>query len=141
VMAMYKAVGLNVKLKMVEASVYRPWNNKPYPTNAGPYILQKSHDNTAGDASFTAFYNYHCKGLGSPMCDKTADDLIEKAEVAQGEERRKLFQAAFKRIYEDIVPNVMLFHLVGYARVGKRINFKPSTATIGEIQLSEITFK
>jgi peptide/nickel transport system substrate-binding protein len=141
VLTMYKAIGLNVKLKILEAGVFRPYENKPFPTNVGPYLAQKKHDNNKGDAAFTAFYNYHCNGISSSACDKKLDELIEKAEVAQGEERRTLWQAAFKRIYEEIVPQVMLFHMVAYARVGKRINFKPSLATVSEIQLAEISFK
>jgi peptide/nickel transport system substrate-binding protein len=99
------------------------------------------HDNNYGDAAFTVFFNFHCRGNVSTMCDKTADDLIEKAQVSTGEERKSLWQAAFKRIQEDVVPNVMLFHMVAYARVGKRINYKPSMATNNEIQLAQITFK
>ncbi len=75
------------------------------------------------------------------MCDKKVDDLIEKAQAAMGEERKTLWRAIFKRIHEEIIPNVFLFHLVGYARVGNRINFKPSIATVNEIQLAQITFK
>jgi peptide/nickel transport system substrate-binding protein len=141
VMTMYKAVGLNVKLKMLEQGPWKKYQDKPYPTNAGPYLLQKSHDNTLGDAVFTVFFNYHCKGEMSSLCDKTADDLIEKAQVATGEERRNLWRAAFKRIYDEMIPNVMLFHMVGYTRVGKRISFKPSLAITSEIQLAQITFK
>ena len=137
-MGMYKAVGLNTKLKMLETGAFRPYNLKPFPP--GPYILQKSHDNNKGDAAFTAFYNYHCKGLASTFCDKTVDDLIEKAQVATGEERRGLWRAAFKRIHEVIIPDVALFHMVGYCRVGKRINYKPSLTTNCEIQLAQITF-
>jgi peptide/nickel transport system substrate-binding protein len=141
VLTMYKAVGLNAKLKMYEVGVWRSHQNKPFPTNIGPYIMQRSHDKNKGDAGFTVFYNYHCKSNQSSMCDKAADDLIEKAQVAIGEERKNLWRAAFKRIHEEIIPDVILFHMVGYARVGKRINFKPTMATTSEIQLSEITFK
>jgi peptide/nickel transport system substrate-binding protein len=141
VMTMYKAVGFNMKLKMLEKGVFQKWRNKPFPTNVGPYILQNSHDNNFGDAVFTAFYHYHCKGDISSECDKMVDDLIEKAQVATGEERRNLWRAAFKRSHEEVIPNVMLFHMVGYSRVGKRINFRPSIATNSEIQLARITFR
>ena len=141
VMTMYKAVGLNVKLKFFEAAGYRPYQGKPYPKNVGPYIVLISSDNNRGDAAFTVFFKYHCKGAHSVICDKTMDELIEKAQVATGEERRKLWQAAFKRVHEDIVPEVMLYHMVGYARVGKRIDFKPSIVTTCEIQLAHLTFR
>ncbi len=140
-MTMYKAIGLNVKLRMYEKAVFERYRYKPFPTNVGPYIMQNSHDNNFGDAVFTAFLHHHCKGDASSTCDKKVDELIEKAQISMGEERRTLWRAAFKRIQEDIIPNVMLFHMVGYSRVGKRINFKPSIATNSEVQLAKITIK
>ncbi len=141
VMAMYKAVGLNMKLKMVEDAVHNTYQRQPYPTNVGPFLVESAHDNNSGDAVFTLPKSYSCKGTTSPMCDKSLDALIDKGQVATGEERRKIWQAVFKRIHDDIVPDVMLFHLVGYCRVGKRITYKPSLATNVEIQLAQITFK
>jgi peptide/nickel transport system substrate-binding protein len=141
VMTMYKAVGLNVKLKFFEQQVLDGYRRHPFVNTVGPYIVQEAHDNNSGDAVFTIVGKYHCKGINSTMCDKTVDDLIEKARVTLGEERGKLWRAAFKRIYEEVVPDVILFHLVAYARVGKRINFKPSIATVGEIPLAQMTFK
>jgi len=140
-MTMYKAVGLNVKLKMFESTIVRTYRYKPRPVNSGPYVLELMHDNNAGDAVFTAFSQYHCKGDSSFMCDKTLDDFIEKAQVATGEERRTLWRAAFKRLHEELIPEVMLYHMVQYARVGKRINFKPTFTSILELPLSQITFK
>jgi peptide/nickel transport system substrate-binding protein len=139
VMNMYKAVGLNVKLKMLEVSIQKPYENKPFPP--GPYIVQKMHDNNRGDAAFTVYYQYHCKGTSSPVCDKALDELIEKAEVATGDARKSLWRSVFKRIHEEIISEVMMFHMVGYSRVGKRINYKPSVATTSEIPLAQITFK
>jgi peptide/nickel transport system substrate-binding protein len=141
IMSMYNAVGFRVKLRMLEAGAVMPYRYTPYPKNAGPYLMLLSHDNNFRDAVFTFYYNYHCKGNSSSMCDKTVDDLIEKAQAASGEERKKAWQAAFKRIHEEIIPNVMLFHMVAYTRVGKRISFKPSIATNAEIPLSQITFR
>ena len=43
--------------------------------------------------------------------------------------------------WSEIIPQVPLFHMVAYARVGKRINFKPNLATVMEIPLAQITFK
>jgi peptide/nickel transport system substrate-binding protein len=138
-MNMWKAVGLNVKLVVREQAVFNHYREKPFPP--GPYLLLNMHDNTKGDAAFSVFFFYHCKGNASNTCDKTEDDLIEKAQAATGDERQKLWQAAFKRVYEDLVSDAMLFHLVGYTRVGKRINFKPSMASTLEFPLSEISFK
>jgi peptide/nickel transport system substrate-binding protein len=141
VMTMYKAVGLNVKLRMLESGAFAPYRDKPYPTNIGAYLLQKQDDNSRGDAAFTVFQKYHCNGFQSPVCDKALDGLIEKAQVAIGEERKNLWRSVFKNIYEEIIPDVMLYHMIGYARIGKRINFKPTMATVNEIPIEQITFK
>jgi peptide/nickel transport system substrate-binding protein len=138
-MSMYRAVGLNITLRIFELGRQKKYEDRPFPP--GPYITVKMHDNNKGDAGFTVYYNYHCKGVASSMCDKEVDALIEKAQVASGEERRSLWQAVFKRAHEEIIPSVVLFHMVGYCRVGKRINYKPSLATNNEIKLEQITFK
>ena len=44
-------------------------------------------------------------------------------------------------IYEDMVAHVWLYHMVGYSRVGSRIDFKPSISTNSEIQVSKMTLK
>jgi peptide/nickel transport system substrate-binding protein len=139
VMTMYKAVGFNVKLKMFERSVWRTYNNKPFPP--GPYVVQKQHNNDKGDAGFTVIYAYHCKGITSSLCDKKVDALIEKAQVATGDERKNLWREVFKRVHEEIISDVILFHMIGFCRVGKRINFKPTIANTSQIELAPITFR
>jgi peptide/nickel transport system substrate-binding protein len=137
---MYRAVGLNnVKLKMMETGVHKPYDKKPFPE--GPYMLEALHGNEMGDAAYTVFGRYHCEGDKSHTCDRTLDELIEKAQVATGEGRRTLWRAAFKRIHEDVVSNVFLFHMVGFTRVGKRINYKPSIAISNGLELAQITFR
>jgi len=138
---MYKAVGFNMKLRSMERGALRPYENKPFPTDVGPYLVHKTHDNNKGDAVFTVFFKYGSSGTQSATSDKELDDLIAKAQVATGEERRKLWQAAFKRIQVDIISDVILYHMVSYFRVGKRINFEPSWMKLSEIPVKLITFK
>jgi peptide/nickel transport system substrate-binding protein len=140
IMTTYRAVGLNVKVKMVEVGIWETnYRRKPFPQNAGPYLIQMSHDNNFGDAGFTSYYAYGCKGTASSLCDKRVDDLIEKAQVASGEERKKLWQTVFKYTREDIVADVMLYHMVAYCRFGKRIKFEPSLLKNIDIPIAQIT--
>jgi peptide/nickel transport system substrate-binding protein len=125
---------------MVESGQYRAYHFKPYPKDL-LYLVQKQHNNSYGDAVFSVFNQYHCNGNQNQFCDKSLDEMIEKATVSTGEERRKLWQTIFKRLHEEIIPNVELFHMVGFARIGKRINFKPSLATVSALPLEQITFK
>jgi len=140
-MAMFQAVGFNVKMKMFDVGVWNDYITKPFPKDLGPNLLQGQHDNNNGDPVFTVYNKYASKGSQSTTNDKKLDDMILKAQTASGEERVKLWQAVFYRINEEIICDVPLFHMVGYTRVGKRINFKPSIATNSELQLAQITFK
>jgi len=136
---MYRAVGFKIKIRMMEKGAYQKWRDKPYP--AGAYLIPNQHGNAAGDATFSVFSKYHSKGKMCVNSDKKLDELIEKAQVATGEERQRLFHEVFYRVEQVVIPSQMLFHMVGYARVGERINFKPTIVTNEEIPLAQITFK
>jgi len=140
-MAMLQAVGFKVKLRMLEVAEWLDILTKPYAENRGPVLLQAQHDNNNGDAVFSVFNKYACKGAQATTCDPKLDALIEKASTLSGDERRKTWQEVFRIINEDLVSDVWMYHMVGYSRVGKRINFTPSISTNSELHLQEITFK
>ncbi|MNC92568.1 hypothetical protein D3C83_90210 [compost metagenome] len=91
---------------------------------------------------FTVYTKYGCEGRQSTMCSKTVDELAAKAAALPiGPERVKMWQEIFRIVYEDEIGDIPLFHMVGYARVGKRIKYTPSIATNTEVELARITFK
>jgi peptide/nickel transport system substrate-binding protein len=139
--AMYQQIGLNVDLQMVEVAQWVDLATKPHAEDRPPMLIQEMHDNNSGDAVFTVYFKYHSSGAQADANDPELDALIEKATAATGDERRQLWQEAFRMIAEDIVPDVPLFHMVGYTRVGERIDFQPSISTNSELQLSQISFK
>ncbi len=139
--AMYQGVGLNVKLKMLEVAEWVDILTKPYAEDRGPVVQQSQHDNNNGDAVFTVYNKYHSDGAQSTIGDPMLDDVIERAGKATGDERRALFQEAFAIINDKIIADVPMYHMVGYTRVGSRINFKPSISTNSELQLAQMTFK
>lgn len=140
-MNMYRAVGLNVKFKNMEAGQYTRYQVKPFPTTDEAYLLMDQHDNSKGDAQFTAYYLYSCDGMSSPFCDKSLDEQIQKAQGSADAERARNFQTVFKRVQEDVVSEVVLYHMVGYTRVSPRINYKPDIFTSNQIRLDKISFK
>jgi peptide/nickel transport system substrate-binding protein len=140
-MAMFQAVGFKVKLRMLEVAEWLDILTKPYAEDRGPVLLQAQHDNNNGDPVFSVFNKFACKGAQATTCDTKLDALIEKASTLSGEERSKTWQEVFRVINEDLVSDVWMFHMVGYSRVGKRINFTPSISTNSELHLEEITFK
>jgi peptide/nickel transport system substrate-binding protein len=99
------------------------------------------HDNSKGDPSFTMFFKYHSKGTQSGYSDPKVDDLIARASAATGDERAKLWSELIAYVHDDLVADVLLFHMVGYSRVSERLDFKPSIATNSMLQLSEIGIK
>lgn len=138
--AMYQAVGLNIRLRMTEASEWYDLLFKPYAEDRPPNLFQEQHDNNNGDAVFTIFVKYHSQGGQSTISDPELDDLIDRAGRATGEERTRLYQEAFRRIHEELVPDVSLFHMVGFTRVNPRLKFRPSISTNSELQLAHIGF-
>jgi peptide/nickel transport system substrate-binding protein len=140
-MAMLQDVGFNVKLNMLEVGEWVDVYTKPYAEDRPPQLVQTQHDNNNGDAVFTVFFKYHSDGAQSVLSNKELDALIEKATVSTGEERQKTWQEAFRMIHEDLVPDIMMFHMVGYTRVGPRVDFTPDISTNSELQIAKVKFK
>ena len=140
-LAWYQAIGLNVKLRMLEIAEWIEIHSQPFAADRGPNLVQTQHDNNSADAVFTVYYKYACNGANSTVCNPELDEKIARAATLTGDERRKAYQEIFRYVYLDQVYDVMMFHMVGYSRVGERINFKPSIATNSELQISQVTFK
>jgi peptide/nickel transport system substrate-binding protein len=152
ILAMYTAVGLNVKLKMVEVSL---WNNHNAHPNKGPLtpeadaklkergplLLGHMHDNNVGDPVFSMMPKYGCKAQTSPHCIPELDKKIEAAtQTPVGPQRTKLWEETMAIVHDNAL-DVFLFHMVGFARVSPKIKFVPTAATNSEILLEQITFK
>lgn len=141
ILAMFQDVGLNVRLQMTEVAEWVDLYTKPFAQDRPPNLVNAMHDNNSGDAVFTVFFKYHTDGAQSALSDPRVDALIAKATVAINPERQKLWQETFRLVNEEIVADVPLFHMVGYTRVGKKVNFTPSISTNSEIQIATITFR
>ncbi len=137
---MFHAVGFNTKLSMLEVAIWTSMIRKPFDEKRGPAIQNTVHDNNNGDPVFSVYAKFGCEGINSTMCNPELDKVITQASVSSGAERVKAWEKAFQMIFEA-VPDVMLFHQVGYSRVGSRLDFKPTIAMNSEIQLAQIKFK
>jgi peptide/nickel transport system substrate-binding protein len=140
--AMLTEAGFNVKLKMVEVSQWVDIYTRPYAEDRGPVLQQGQHDNNNGDPVFSVFFKYACEGPQSTTCDKQVDDGMKAASATPaGPERAKLWQEVFRRLHQDIVPDVQMFHMIGYSRVNPRIDFTPSISTNSELHIEDVKFK
>ncbi|MBB3149498.1 peptide/nickel transport system substrate-binding protein [Phyllobacterium trifolii] len=138
----WQQIGLNVKLEMVDKIQLSATRHKPFPTNRPtPTMVFETHDNAAGDAFYTMMVYYHSSGDLSNIADPALDKLLEKGSTSTGDERRKAFQEANLKIQQDIIPDVMLFHLESFIRVGPRVSYAPDFTTQGKLELADVTFK
>lgn len=139
VQAMLAAVGLNVRLNMMETSVWLKELLAPHAADRQPSLLQSQHDNTQGDAVFTIGPKYRSTGNQAMIADKRVDALIDKATAATGPERGAAFAEAFRLIETDIVADAPLFNMVGTVRVGPGVRYAPDVQTNNEIKLRTIS--
>ena len=66
--------------------------------------------------------------------------ILEASAIASGPERNAAWEKAFNYLYTEVVPDTLFFHMVGYVRVNKRINFIPTIETNTSVELSRVTF-
>jgi len=140
-LAMFQEVGFNMSLQMVEVAEWLEHYSQPFAEDRGPKIVTAMHDNANGDPVFSMYFKYASEGLQSGLTDAKLDAMIADATGATGAEREAKWSEAFKYIHEDIIADVMLFHMVGFSRVNPRLDFQPTIRTNSELQLSQIKFK
>ncbi len=140
-MSMWQEIGLNISLRQLEAADWVRYLDKPFPEGRGPTLFQQQHDNNTGDAGFTAPVMFLSEGQYSTIAVPELDAVLKKAMAATGEEREKLFQEAFLKVHDEIVADVPMYHMIGYVRVGSRLDWKPDLKTNSEIALAQIKLK
>lgn len=140
-LAMYQDAGFNMKLEMVEVAEWLERYAKPFPEGRGPELIEAQHDNANGDPVFSMYFKYHSDGQQSGITDPKVDEMIAAATAATGDERAAKWKELFGYLHEDLIADVMLFHMVGFSRVNERLDFKPTIRTNSELQLSQIEFK
>jgi peptide/nickel transport system substrate-binding protein len=138
---MMQEVGFNVEVQMVEVAQQEEIYSKPFKEGRPPQMLAVQHDNSRGDPVFSMFFKYASEGRQSGIADPKVDEMIERATAATGEERAKSWSDLFAYLHDEVVPDVLLFHMVSYARVGDRISFTPTIATNSQLELANISFK
>jgi peptide/nickel transport system substrate-binding protein len=137
---MLQDVGFTVEVQMVEVAQQEELYSKPYPEGRPPQMLAVQHDNSRGDPVFSMYFKYASDGRQSGIADPKVDEMIATATTATGEARTAAWQELFAYLHDEVVPDVLLFHMVSFARVGDRIEFVPTIATNSQLELADITF-
>jgi len=140
---MLDAAGFKTKVQIVEKAQWSELLNPPHlgPDERQAGVFLNTHDNAGGDAGTTLYYKYSSKPGISEIVDAELDQLIDEGLTQSGDERAATFAKAFARDYNDIVGNIPLFHLVGYARVSPKISWTPNSLTHTQVPVENITFK
>jgi|SaaInl7_200m_RNA_FD_contig_31_816857_length_1895_multi_14_in_0_out_0_1 peptide/nickel transport system substrate-binding protein len=138
--AMFNEAGLNVRAQMFEGAQKNKIQAKPFAEGRPPQIVMDQHDNTLGDPVVSMYSRFHSGGGQSKTSDPHIDFMIEYASSATGAERIWAWERTMEHV-NTLMPNVMLYHMVGYAAVGPRINFTPTVFTNSAIHVFTITFK
>ena len=138
---MLEDVGFTVEVQMLEVAQIEELYNKPFKEGRPPQMLAVQHDNSRGDPVFSMFFKYDCDGRQSGICDPHVDDLIARASAATDDERAELWSELFAYLHDEVIADVLLFHMVSFARVGDRIEFEPTIATNSQLELAHIGFK
>ena len=104
-------------------------------------MLAVQHDNSRGDPVFSMFFKYASEGRQSGIADPKVDEMITRASAATGDERAKDWPELIAYVHDEVVADVLLFHMVSFARVGDQIDFTPTIATNSQLELADIAFK
>lgn len=135
---MLNELGLNVKLEWFEAAAKNQMQVKPFDPDRRPQIYVDQHDNTAGDPVFTIPGRWTSDGSQSKLSDPELDAMVAEATAATGAERIAAWKAVAEKI-DALLPDAMMFHMVGFAAIGEGINYTPNMTTNSSIKLADFT--
>ncbi len=139
--AMLMDVGLNVRLEMMEPSVWLQHLLKPFDDETQGNLLASMSDNTMGDAVFTIGPKFRSDGNQATIEDPLVDALIDLGTNTTGTLRRNAFRLAYEYMQKEVIPTIDLMYMVSTARVAENVNYVPDVQSGNEIKLSTISFR
>ena len=138
-MAMWQEVGLDVDLTILDVAAWVDYDQKPFPEGIAPFMIQQQHDNASGDAFSSAYFYFDSDGQSSGLSDPEIDAMLDEAAGKTGEERAAMLREIFRVLHEDVIADIPMYHMVGYARIAPNVNWEPTIETNTQIVLSDIT--
>ncbi len=137
---MLNDIGLNVQLEWFEAAAKNKMQVKPFDPDRRPQIFVDQHDNTAGDPVFTIPSRWRSNGSQAKISDPELDRLIDEATEATGDDRVAKWKKAAEYI-DTQLPDAMMFHMVGFAAIGDRIDYTPNMTTNSSVRLADFSLR
>ena len=99
----FAEIGLNVKIEMMDTSNQLLYQLRPFPDDAGPYLLMIMHGNQAGDAAFTMDQYMLSDGAQASYGTPEFDKKIVAAEALTGQQRQDAFAKLFAEEPKEIM--------------------------------------
>ncbi|CAN5671043.1 ABC transporter substrate-binding protein [soil metagenome] len=134
-------LGLNVKIEMTDTAGTVEVQQRPFPADAGPYLLVIQHGNQAGDAAFSLDQYLLSNGFQSSGGSPELDDLITTAEAETGDAR----QAGLAKVFDEeptmVGQYAYLAHMNGVLGVAPGVSYTPDSATGDEMHLADMSPK
>jgi peptide/nickel transport system substrate-binding protein len=135
----FAEIGLNVKIEMMDTSNQLLYQLRPFPANAGPYLLMIQHGNQAGDAAFTMDQYMLSDGPQAAYGTPEFDKKIRAAEALTGQQRQDAFAQLFAEEPQEIMQMAYIAHMKGILGKSPRIDYSPNSATGDEMRLAEMS--
>jgi peptide/nickel transport system substrate-binding protein len=132
-------IGLNVKIEMMDTAAQLQYQLRPFPENAGPYLLMIMHGNQAGDAAFTMDQYMLSDGPQAAYGTTSFDAKIRATEALTGKARQDAFAKLFAEEPQEIMQMAYLAHMKGILGKSSRVDYVPNSATGDEMRLAEMT--
>lgn len=135
----FTEIGLNVKIEMMDTSNQLLYQLRPFPADAGPYLLMIQHGNQAGDAAFTMDQYMLSNGPQAAYGTPEFDKKIHAAEALTGQARQDAFAKLFGEEPQELMQMAYLAHMKGILGKSPRVDYVPNSATGDEMRLAEMT--
>jgi peptide/nickel transport system substrate-binding protein len=135
----FAEIGLNVKIEMMDTANQLLYQLRPFPENAGPYLLMIQHGNQAGDAAFTMDQYMLSDGPQAAYGTPEFDTKIRAAEALTGAARQDAFAKLFAEEPQDIMQMAYIAHMKGILGRSARVDYTPNSATGDEMRLAEMS--
>lgn len=138
--AAWTAIGLNIRIENVESGTWGQILLRPHQDGREPNILQSSHGNTTGDASFTVVEKYTCNGSQSASCDPAFDSLVQQALTESDTAKRgDLFAQAMAEERNNVVQDIPLAYMQEIFLLSSHLKYQTTVQSDFELLISDMS--
>jgi peptide/nickel transport system substrate-binding protein len=134
-------VGFRFRILSMDTSAWLSYLRAPFPPEQRPTLMMISHDNTSGDASFSFPRYITCKGVVSATCNERIDELVKQAELAEGDERARLYREAARILYLEESSMIGVAEQARLIMLGPDIVYKANPLSGIEILIKSVSFR